>query len=707
MGSDVSILSKMPDQAMISSKTQTTSFVMNRILEYILKNVTMSDLISLASDEGCKEWIVIAEKKLKDLFKTMDLYPTSIFEKDTEGPIYFAKIKDLQEKSTKTPDIKATKDKYCKILAFFYIRLFQVVGALALSVQDSSLPLTDLMPEELKLEDTIKVKQQVAPFIPEKKKRFGLFGGAVDYPFMKHYLKPIEEGRYNFTTFLTKKRIGNSERFEDIGGITYPGIIVKSSEDSYKFDVQRRGNSVTFDFYIKDSKIIIDNIYKNATQFKAFILSDIYAEQTSGQVIVGDNNKDLADYINDAINTIVDSESSAIVNLFKKLGYLKKFDDNTYRIVDTHINLTVKESQKEEPTFLYAVETTVNNKKLSIDLEFKLLLTKLEDNSYQLLISNLITKSKSYDVPALEKTQFTFKLDKGELLFDDDSDPELKRNKQSIPRFLESQFNKLSDKIVESVTYGYSKMREGYVRPIANVKSTSSLKYTELWETLQKSPPIKSFCVARALQLLNLTGLSQQVPKAILPLIYKSKFEYIENKSLPMPGRPIVESAPFKALAQLYVSAKDIPSLGIDAKYLPEDKTKDTSLLKLLTSFEQNNILIGQILEKDKDSNYQFGTVTDKAKISALRYQARQLFQIQFNHTNNVLKFIKKIFNIKGPVIEFNQSIAQKGLRGIEEIAQEARDLLTDYYSKCQSEFAIGVKVLTNKQIAPPPQNLI
>jgi hypothetical protein len=225
-----------------------------------------------------------------------------------------------------------------------------------------------------------------------------------------------------------------------------------------------------------------------------------------------------------------------------------------------------------------------------------------------------------------------------------------------------------------------------------NVKSNSPLKYTELWETLQKTPPIKSFCVARALQLLNLSGLSQQVPQSVLPLVYKSKFEYIQNKSLPSPGEQIVDSAPFKSLEQLFISPKDVSSLKIDEKYLPEDKTKDASLLKILAAFEQQNKTLETIMEDDK--KVEFGEIKDKTKISALRSQAKQLFAIQFNHTDAVLKLIKKIFNINAGTIEFNQAIAQKGLKGIEEIAHEARNLLTDYYSNCQTEYAKGVRIL-------------
>ena len=190
MGGEISTLNKIPDQSMILNRTQSTSFVMNRILEYVLRNVTMADLISLGTDEGCRAWIVIAEKKLKLLFKTMDLFPSST----SEGLIYFSKIKNLQEKSTCDKAAQAEKDKYCKILSFFYIRLFQIIAALALSVQDSSLPIQDLMPKERATSYISQGFQQSVPFLPaqQEKKKFSLFGGAVDYSFMDNYLQPLQ-----------------------------------------------------------------------------------------------------------------------------------------------------------------------------------------------------------------------------------------------------------------------------------------------------------------------------------------------------------------------------------------------------------------------------------------------------------------------------------------------------------------------------------
>ena len=67
MGSSVSVFSKLPDQGTILTKTQTTVYVMNHILEFILKNADISDIVSLASDEGCRKWVIIAESKIKEV----------------------------------------------------------------------------------------------------------------------------------------------------------------------------------------------------------------------------------------------------------------------------------------------------------------------------------------------------------------------------------------------------------------------------------------------------------------------------------------------------------------------------------------------------------------------------------------------------------------------------------------------------------------
>jgi len=294
-------------------------------------------------------------------------------------------------------------------------------------------------------------------------------------------------------------------------------------------------------------------------------------------------------------------------------------------------------------------------------------------------------------------------------LSDSDIDAdELKSNRQDIPTFLQKKFDKLTNTVVQNIELGIGKLKEGYQQPTIDTKVDELLKYTELWSKLSSDSPVKSFCVARALQLLNLSGLSQNIPDSIKPLVYDTKFELIENKSLPKPLDPITSIISFKALDNLYKSPTGI--LGTITKeptdYLPDDKTRETSLRDLIQSFGQTANSLSAVLEEPEYLDKPILDILDKKqdfeKIRILREKAKTLFQKQFDHTNAVLKLLKKIFNINGSIITLNTSLASQGIRGLEIIAQEARDLLSAYYAGCQTTYAEGVGELRK----PKPKNI-
>ena len=93
-----------------------------------------------------------------------------------------------------------------------------------------------------------------------------------------------------------------------------------------------------------------------------------------------------------------------------------------------------------------------------------------------------------------------------------------------LPSHLENQFEKLTDKIVENIELGIGKLKEGYQQPIIDSKVENPLKYTELWAKLSGDSPIKSFCVSRSLQLLNFSGLAQNIPQTITTNVNNTYF---------------------------------------------------------------------------------------------------------------------------------------------------------------------------------------
>jgi len=714
MGSSLSI-SSIPTQGTILTKTQTTTYVMNHILEYILKNADISDIISLASDEGCKKWVVMAESKIKDVFKKFDILKKSGVQlptdKDKQGSVYYQKISELEKSSQ-----SELKSNYCKVLAFYYIRLFQIVGALALSIQDSTLPTRDYIGTRSPIDKKVDIKSSTNPLIPEKKPLFKWFGGAIDeYEFMNSYLevKDISNNEYFFLPAKQQIYDYSEKRYVDKPRDKLESLLVDEDKQAKKYIFRHLVMNIRFDFRRKGNRIIIDNIFKEGSQLLNAKIKKESSVQTNGSLRIDETRQDLYDYIMDVYKTIKELSQSDTINILKQLRYLDTNSNDTMsRIRGTSITISKMELKNPNPIFMYSVEKVISGKKILIEFKFNLIISK--DNDYfSISFKNLFTSSKDFIIPddakkSIEGRVTNFRLDSNYTmkLSNSDVDPdELKSNRQDIPTFLQKKFDKLTNTIVQNIELGIGKLKEGYQQPTIDTKVDELLKYTELWSKLSSDSPVKSFCVARALQLLNLSGLSQNIPDSIKPLVYDTKFELIENKSLPKPSEPITSIISFKALDNLYKNPTGI--LGTITKeptyYLPDDKTRETSLQNLIQSFGETAQSLSDVLEESGNLDTPIlDKKQDSEKIRILREKAKTLFQKQFDHTNAVLKLLKKIFNINGPKITLNTSLASQGIRGLESIAQEARDLLSAYYAGCQTTYAEGVSELRKSK----PKNI-
>ena len=712
MGASVSV-SSIPTQGTILTKTQTTVYVMNHILEFILKNADISDIISLASDEGCKKWLVIAESKLKDVFKKFDILkkpgvqlPT---DKDKQGSVYYQKISEL-EKRTQS-DLKSN---YCKVLAFYYIRLFQIVGALALSIQDSTLPMRDYIGTRSQIEKKVDIKSSTNPLIPEKKPLFKWFGGDISgYEFMNSYLevKDISNNEYIFLPLKEQTYDYDAKKYVDKTRIKSETLLVYEDKQAKKYIFRETILKIQFDFTRNGNLIKIENINKNETLLSNKIKKESTI-QTNGSLRIDETRQDLYDFIIDVFKSIKELSESDTINILRQLRYLDTnySNDRISQIRGTSITINKIELKNPNPTFMYSVEKIISGKKMLIEFKFNIIISKVNDY-FSISFKDLFTPSKDFIIPddakkSIEGRVTNFRLDNNytmKSISDSDIDAdELKSNRQDIPTFLQKKFDKLTSIVVQNIELGIGKLKEGYQQPIIDSKVDDQLKYTELWSKLSSDSPVKSFCVARALQLLNLSGLSQNIPDSIRPLVYDTKFELIENKSLPKPSEPIISSISFKALYNLYTSPETLLKTvtATPKDYLPTDTTRATSLQKLIQSFGQTADDLSKVIEESGSLDTStLNKKEDIEKIRVLREKAKTLFQKQFDHTNAVLKLLKKIFNINVPNITLNVSLASQGIRGLETIAQEARDLLSAYYAGCQTTYAEGVQELKNKPI--------
>lgn len=176
--------------------TKDTRGVMNVLLDYMLKEITVRDFLLLSNPQECKKYVMFMANNLYKYFYELKILPT----KDKRGVIAFRPVKEL----TSLPeDVDKEKQSLCLVLAYFYTRIFQIYGALALTLIDDA----SYMSESglLSLGESGE-----RGLLPPGYRQYTTFGGAPlssvslsDFNFIRSYLKDEYDSDKGFLTKYT------------------------------------------------------------------------------------------------------------------------------------------------------------------------------------------------------------------------------------------------------------------------------------------------------------------------------------------------------------------------------------------------------------------------------------------------------------------------------------------------------------------------
>jgi hypothetical protein len=125
MGASASIARGMSRQELLQSTAKPREFT-NKLFQVLLTKLTPEDFLKLANPKECSTFIFTMANAISKVFDDLMIRPT----KDPRtGVILFQKVSTLQERTKDSRDL-------CLFVAYFYIRIFQIFGALALTVLD-------------------------------------------------------------------------------------------------------------------------------------------------------------------------------------------------------------------------------------------------------------------------------------------------------------------------------------------------------------------------------------------------------------------------------------------------------------------------------------------------------------------------------------------------------------------------------------------
>jgi hypothetical protein len=137
MGNSTSAIIKTIDREKLFAATKSTRILMDTLLEYLLQKLNMKDFFILSSPTECKKYVMALAGTLDTIFYELKIVPDA----KKDGTIYFRPTKELTEPTGDRQ--KATRQSLCVILSYFYTRIFQIFGALALSVMDEASSIID------------------------------------------------------------------------------------------------------------------------------------------------------------------------------------------------------------------------------------------------------------------------------------------------------------------------------------------------------------------------------------------------------------------------------------------------------------------------------------------------------------------------------------------------------------------------------------
>ena len=110
----------------ISTKSITTHQVMDTILKYMLQELSVRDFQALSNPSVCNKYVLFMANNIYKHFKSIQLFPY----RNEKRVLLFSKIDDLVNPSDDE------RQSLCLVLSYYYVRIFQIYGALALTLID-------------------------------------------------------------------------------------------------------------------------------------------------------------------------------------------------------------------------------------------------------------------------------------------------------------------------------------------------------------------------------------------------------------------------------------------------------------------------------------------------------------------------------------------------------------------------------------------
>lgn len=265
MGGAVSSLNR----AEFLRATESPKLLMDRILQYMLYELTPQDVFQMQDPDKCGKFLLLTANSLDRLFTEIDVFPVT----DRGGKIYFRRVENLVKPQESNMAYRAERQRTCLAIGYFYVRILQIYLSLAFTILDDPTIVPGATARAGISRYALPGVRQLAPGrLPIYQGiRGGAAGGAPQFTFRElidnHILRPVAPPKdVSHETYS----IGDAsniivEKDSDTSGYVY---------EYYKV-TQTKGNSV-FSFDLRT----------DSYGHKIIIINEIVRKQVSGVPII-------------------------------------------------------------------------------------------------------------------------------------------------------------------------------------------------------------------------------------------------------------------------------------------------------------------------------------------------------------------------------------------------------------------------------------
>ena len=604
----------------------------------------------------------------------------------------------------------AVQKQNAEIIAFYFVRIFQILGAMLLVVKDIELPEYDETTGTLKGKGEGQIRNFAKTYYPAQQTVSGFRPGQLSDRKKVEILEDkirrneLEKG-VAATTGLPSTQSGGGKLFDatiPLGPYEFLRYYLRQIDDNDKLDFKNNGipyEKVSTSIESQGKSIYL--IDKSRLLFFRYTLpkdADVInlkngIQQEFGLPVKVNNSTDVEiKFIKVKIDDIFFTTKDGQRGIKELRGYSapSKRGDSKKDVFPTDIIMSYERNAGRDKS---TIELRIDEKATSSpEYGIPYFIYKAENN----LLDNL--KSK-YD----EKEEFNKFLEEITLFY-------LVRMYSNI-RLIKlkdtyNTYNSTSDKNDES--------------PLSKLVGPSNKSLQDVFKAIKPDSGYRPHCVARALQLLDPASINNFPTGSGSSRICKTSLGKASGQA------PLSDYVPTRSLGQLYgkVNPTDYansmkvlsafvqkestgnPISLDDASKFPGEKDQLLAAIKRMTT-AFNNTYVDQKSFADIKDNIPSECKDDTGKEIVIDRQSQtfrdmkaasqQLMAYHLKSIVDISKFLKKIFNItqrgdgtwkvEGPKVE----LLFAGYETLDMLTNQARAILIDYYSGCEEIYQRGI----------------